>query len=224
MWERFKDFTIQFWEKCNLLILILLAVISLFLSVKYWSAGQQPQAEMVKISDGISALEVNKLSTNSNGSSTLQSKYVKADISGAVKSPGVYELRSTATVSELIAKAGGYSASADQSYISRFVNLAKTVVNEDKIYIPSRNESHLLELLAKSINASSQSTTPGDVPTGKVNLNSATEAELETLPGVGPSTAQKIIAGRPFSKIEDLMNVSGIGQITFDKLKDLISV
>ena len=55
---------------------------------------------------------------------------------------------------------------------------------------------------------------------GKISINNASQAELESLSGVGPSTAQKIINGRPYGKLEDLMNVSGIGQVTYDKLKD----
>ena len=61
-------------------------------------------------------------------------------------------------------------------------------------------------------------------PARRVNLNTATLAELDTLPGVGPATAQRIIDGRPYSTIEDLMRVKGIGQATFDKLKDTITV
>jgi len=57
-----------------------------------------------------------------------------------------------------------------------------------------------------------------------VNLNTATLDELDTLPGVGPATAQRIVEGRPYGAIDDLMRVKGIGQATFDKLKDLVTV
>jgi competence protein ComEA len=69
--------------------------------------------------------------------------------------------------------------------------------------------------------------TSGDMasdPGARVDLNTATLAELDTLPGVGPATAQRIVDGRPYGSIEDLMRVKGIGQATFDKLKERITV
>jgi len=103
--------------------------------------------------------------------------------------------------------------------------------DNSKIYIPFESDYNCT-LLAFSlpkevvdivIPPKDDSNTQEDTQEGGcISINNATQAELETLNGVGPSTAQKIIAGRPYTKIEDLLNVSGIGQATLDKFKDNI--
>lgn len=142
---------------------------------------------------------------------------VRVYVSGAVATPGVYTLPPHSLVNDALQAAGGATADADLEKI----NLAQEVRDQQQIHVPRKGEA-----------APGQATPgPGGAATpgaDKVNINTATLAELDTLPKVGPSTAQKIIDYRtkngPFNKIEDLKNVSGIGDATFEGFKDLITV
>jgi competence protein ComEA len=221
MKERFLSYITGFWQKFQGIFLLLLVGVSLFFSVKVWlRPSSLPSTEIVKLGDGVAAVKP-KLTEQKSAESVK----VKVNVSGAVNKPGVYELTTENTVAKALELAGGLHKDADKVYVARFVNMAKSLTNEEMLYIPYKNESTLLDLLAKSISSSTTTTaTNSSTQIAKVNLNSATEAELDTLPGVGPSTAQKIIAARPFTDIEELKDVSGIGDVTFAKLKEYIYV
>lgn len=147
---------------------------------------------------------------------------IMVDVKGAVKSPGVYELTTVDRVIDAIERAGGYTADAQ----SAAVNHAQKLQDEMVIYIPKTGEEPA-QSFANGQTTSSPATS-ADPLVDKVDLNSADEAKLTTLPGIGPSKAQAIIAYReesgPYKTIEDLKNVSGIGDKTFEKLKDKIMV
>jgi len=135
-------------------------------------------------------------------------------VSGAVATPGVYTLPPRSLVNDALKAAGGAAADADLEKI----NLAQELRDQQQIHVPRKGEA-----------APQQPTTgPGSPAAKKININTATLAELDTLPKIGPATAQHIIDYRakngPFKKIEDLKNVSGIGDATFDGLRDLITV
>ena len=142
------------------------------------------------------------------------------DVKGAIKSPGVYEAYEGERVLDLVERAGGLLDSADKNNI----NLAMKVADEMVLYIPVVGEQ-TPSLTEQGARGSLQVGTTKD---GKVNLNSATESELETLPGIGPSKAMAILEYREtngsFKTIEDLMEISGIGEKTFEKLKEHITV
>lgn len=131
---------------------------------------------------------------------------------GAVVTPGLYTLRDGARAVDAIAAAGGYASDADQTAI----NLARFVVDGEQILVPRVGE------------ASGEDASSGVGADGKVNINKASAAELETLPRVGPAMAQRIIDWReengPFTSVDDLRNVTGIGDKTFEELKDLVTV
>ncbi len=141
------------------------------------------------------------------------------DVAGAVKSPGVYTLPRGSLVVDAIAAAGGPAAEAD---LDR-VNKAMALQDGTQVFVP-----RIAQPTPILVNPAAPTpvTRAGQVAvTGKlVNINTASLQDLETLPGVGPAIAQKIIDGRPYGALEDLMNVDRIGQATFDKLKDLITV
>ena len=146
---------------------------------------------------------------------------LRVDVAGAVRAPGVYTLPATSILADAIAAAGGPSADAD---LDR-VNKAAPLQDGMQVYVP-----HVADVTTpQPVNparAKAASVAP-DVtndPGKLVDINTATVAELDTLPGVGPSTAQRIIDGRPYGSIADLMRVKGIGQATFDKLKERITV
>jgi competence protein ComEA len=136
---------------------------------------------------------------------------------GAVARPGLYTLPPGSRVVDAVGAAGGMAPDADQSG----VNLARTLSDGEQLVVPRIGE-------APPVPASGGDVATGGLVGGKVNLNTATTDQLETLPRVGPAMAAKIIAWRTqngrFTSVDDLMNVSGIGQKTFDSLKDLVTV
>jgi competence protein ComEA len=141
-------------------------------------------------------------------------------VSGAVARPDVYELPPDSIVKDAIEAAGGPTGEADLNRI----NLARRVQDEEQIYVPQKGEESLPVSPPSGPSLSSPSSQKGD----KVNINTATAEELDTLPGVGPSIAQRIIDYRtthgPFRSIEDIKKVKGIGDATFEELKDKITV
>jgi competence protein ComEA len=145
-----------------------------------------------------------------------QTKKIIVDVKGAVKSPGVYESFVDDRVQDLIKKAGGFQEKADQKQ----VNLAEKVHDEMVIYIPVKGE-----VIGTDFN---EPTRGANQENGKVDINKASLEQLQTLTGIGPAKATAIIAYRDknggFKKVEDLKNVTGIGDKTFEKLKDSIAV
>jgi competence protein ComEA len=141
-------------------------------------------------------------------------------VSGAVAHPDVYELPYDSIVKDAIEAAGGPTDEADLDRI----NLARRVYDEEQIYVPQKGEESLPVSLPSSSSSSSSSGQAG----GKVNINTATAEELSTLPGIGPTKAKSIIDYRttngPFQSIEDIKDVRGIGDATFENLKDKITV
>ncbi len=138
---------------------------------------------------------------------------IKVDISGAIRTPGVLSLASNSRVDDVIKAAGGFSNQANLDYVSKHINLSQKVTDGNKIYIPFEGEQ--LAVVATSVNNVQQQG-------GKIGINSATSSELDTLPGIGPTTAGKIIAGRPYSDISDLQSKKIVTNSVFIKIKDLI--
>lgn len=149
---------------------------------------------------------------------------IMVDVKGAVHHPGVYELTTDQRIIDAIQMAGGYLEDAETTLI----NHAQKLEDEMVIFVPKKGETYPPE-----IHDSIQAFTPNvsnssSKETSKVNINSATESELLSLPGIGPAKAQAIISYRQeqgaFKQIEDIKNISGIGDKTFEKLKDMITV
>jgi len=158
------------------------------------------------------------------------------DINGALRAPGVYCFNPGDRVIDAVKKAGGFNGSTSLEYVARSVNLSKSLTNNQKIYIPSKEEL-LCELKPFTLkeeaiidkNANEDTPSGGDITDNPVenncvNINTATITELDSLTGVGPSMAQKIIDSRPYNSTTDLLKVSGIGQATYDKFKDNICI
>ncbi len=179
----------------------------------------------------LNEIEITKenLTTNAIEDEKVEEK-IKIHISGAVKQEGIVELESESRVSDAIEKAGGLKDNADLENI----NLAYRLEDGTKIYIPKledRNNavSNTTEKSMESFNTSDSkqiettSSTSGDK---KININTATQTELELLPGIGKSTAQNIIQYRKengkFKVVEDIKKVNGIGEGKYEKIKDLI--
>lgn len=136
-------------------------------------------------------------------------------ITGAVPRPGVYALPKGARVQDGISAAGGFLAEAEKSGI----NLARALEDGEQLDIP----------FIAGFNPVIATPVETFIPSSDlIDINTATAAELDTLPGIGPTTAQKIIEYRdtngPFISKEDIVNVSGVGPTTYDRIKDLITV
>lgn len=170
---------------------------------------------------------------------------VFVDIKGEVIKPGVYEIEKSKKVIDVIQLAGGFTEQADTSLI----NLARQVTNEMVIIIYSKeevakaleSEEEIIKIVDKQcvcpeikndacLNSESSTATDdtGVTDTTLVNINTATLEELQTLSGIGESKAQAIIEYREtvgqFEKIEDLMEVPGIGEALYEKIKDYLTV
>lgn len=145
-----------------------------------------------------------------------QADSVYVDVKGEVKVPGLYEVKKGERLKFVIDKAGGFTREAD----SNLINLAIKVTDEMMIYVPKIGEVSAGEpFILGNQNSSNES---------KINLNEASEEEFESLPGIGPAKAATFVQYReengPFTKIEDIKNISGIGDKTFEKLKEHIFV
>ncbi len=150
--------------------------------------------------------------TTNKSTSSTEAKEIYVDIAGAVKTPGMYSFKlSKARVKDAIEKAGGLTDTADLTWINRYINMAETLSDGQKIYIPDVKGS-------KKTNDTTSETVEE-----KININHATKAQLKTLPGIGDTYAQRIIDNRPYQKPSDLLKVSGIGTKKYNSIKDLIS-
>ena len=164
---------------------------------------------------------------------------VRIHVAGAVVHPGVYTVSSSARVVDVVQAAGGATSRADLERI----NLAQTIVDTEQVFVPFRSTRTTKITVAPRLRPSrttvpvSAPAIPGALPsvgvpsttaTSLINLNSATSDQLDTLPGVGPSTAKAIISYRnrkgPFRKVEDLLNVPGIGPSKVAAIRDQVTV
>lgn len=143
-------------------------------------------------------------------------------VTGAVEKQGIVEIEHGARILDIIDAAGGATNDADLTKI----NLAYEVEDGQKIYVPNINDQENIEYITKE---AGENVLENNIEkNSKVNINKASQTELETLSGVGPSTALKIINYREqngdFKNIEDIKNVPGIGEAKFESLKESICV
>lgn len=164
----------------------------------------------IKLSDKEEEIVFNDLGSNDNvNKETIEAcseECIFVDIDGEVTEPGVYELKSGSRVNDAIIMAGGLTDNA----CTKNLNKARKLSDGEKIYIPSEDEYEV-----------------SSGGSGLININTASANELMSLPGIGEVYAQKIIDYRSiksFSSIEEITNIDGIGEKTFKKLKDLITI
>lgn len=198
MTKSFLDWN-QAWERFKIpfcLGVVGLVLVGLGIFSLVWFMPREPQIEIIPAEE------------------TQAAETIFIDLSGAVEKPGFYELPFDARINDLLIKAGGLSAEADREWVEKNLNLAQKLADGTKLYIPRQNEIK----------------TGGEVAgmtadlTGKINLNTATKAELDTLWGIGEARAEAIIQGRPYDSVETLKTEKIIPSNVFETIKEKICV
>ncbi|KJC63436.1 competence protein ComEA [Agreia bicolorata] len=198
-------------------IVIVLAVLVVAVLVSALAPRGSSEVLVTNPGAGQSSSPLDGVGESGGGADSAEAPAIYVHVLGSVARPGLYELREGARVVDAIAAAGGYTDVADPAQL----NLARVVTDGEQVYAPAVGE-------LPPMSASGGAAAPGESASGAVNLNTADSATLETLPRIGPETAKKIIAYRdehgPFTSIDQLLEVPGIGQKTLDGLRDAASV
>lgn len=194
-----KGGLISFFDKYKMYMFCILVILLSIISI------------VVQAVDRKSSMRVNSKEIKS------KDEKIAVYITGAVKNPGIYYLKENSRLGELLDICGGVEENADIEQI----NLAKKLIDSDKITIPIKQEKSDEDISLDKLNIEEENEEE------KININTASKGELMELSGIGESTAEKIIEYRKvqrFLEIEDIMNVSGIGKSKYDKIKDNIKV
>jgi len=186
-------------------------------------------------------------------SDTEPNKTIAVDLSGAVTNPGIYQLSNGSRVGDLLRLGGGAVDGASSKWISKNLNLSKKLEDSSKVYIPFDWEIYEPEVygISSTVNkntgastsgssgggsSSSSSSPSGSTSSGEedsgsntgqnsttINVNTATSEELDVLPGIGPSFAERIMGNRPYSNFTEFESKSGLWKSTAEAIKNLIS-
>lgn len=229
------SFHYRYRKQIIIIVIVILVITALITTAIYFYEPKKEQK--------ISSLKIKKTTTETKQESTSEKEKIKymVDIKGEVISPGIYELENNSRVIDVIKLAGGLTENADTTVI----NLSKRIEDEMVIIIYSKwqvenwketkeQEKYLQEQCISPkegqtkndacIEDAEEST---DSFPSIININTATKEELMTLTGIGEAKADAIISYRekmPFTKIEDIKNVSGIGDSVYEEIKNHITV
>ncbi len=209
MLEQFEQVKVILSQKKSWLLLVLVIIGGVVLCFVNW----QP-SDNVAIGKTLSSQATMRSTDQKQPKQSQQAETkILVDIKGAVNQPGVYDVSQQPRLQAAVAKAGGLTEQAEMAN----VNLAQKLTDGQMVYIPTKGER-----------LSTPATTTSQASQEKVNLNTATVAELQTLEGVGEKKAEQIIAYREanggFKQITDLKAVSGIGEKRFEALKDKLTI
>ncbi|HGF7944120.1 TPA: helix-hairpin-helix domain-containing protein [Enterococcus faecium] len=169
-----------------------------------------------------SSSEENQLSEGNTVEEDVRPKFMYTDIKGSVKEPGIYSFSSEERVYDVLKRAGGLLEEADSDRI----NFSAKIEDQQVLYIPAVGEE-LPEHLDQLVSPEGKQSTADSEPS-KININTASPSELQQIPGIGSVKAQEIIRFREengsFQKVEDLQEISGIGEKTVEKLKNFVTI
>lgn len=184
---------------------LFLIVLSLYLLIKVYQSPEPIQFETAREQQSTASAEVSELII---------------DVSGAVKKPSVYRLPFGSRVDDAIVAAGGMTVDADMKKTDASINRAAKLSDGAKVYIPYKNDEASVQ--GVSTNQLGSDTVSNTLSV--VSVNTASSSDLERLNGIGPATAIKIIAGRPYSRLEELVEKKVISQRLFDTLKSQLTL
>ncbi|WP_258831526.1 helix-hairpin-helix domain-containing protein [Peribacillus frigoritolerans] len=188
--------------------------------IYFFSQQGEDQADMEDIFS-VTAKEAEM--EQSVNESAAEPEIIKVDVKGAVKSPGIFTAQAGDRVIDLISSAGSFTEKADKDK----VNFAQIIEDQMVIYVPEIGEEDKGNLENIQVGTSGDAVTKG-TSGGLVNLNTATQEDLQTLTGIGPSKATAILEYREtvgkFKEVDELKQVTGIGDKTFERLRDSVSV
>ncbi len=210
--QKYSPFFRRYWFP---LLLGVLGLIFLGYGMTQYMGGRQDKEDI--LFDGVSTSSSNVSNFKDGGAQTeiagsdkqnLKPGNMVVDIEGAVQKPGVYKLSYDARVQDLLIAADGLGKDADREKVAKSLNLAAKLTDGAKIYIPFNGEGSVM----------------GEATNGPININSASVSDLDSLPGIGKITANKIIANRPYGNIEELVAKKIVGQKVFEEIKEKISV
>jgi len=198
-----------------------LSVIVGFLGLIFFSYGLIALSGSSQSQSGEIVFEAGKDSLQSETASvsgaSVKSLGMLIDVEGAAVSPGVYSLSLGARVKDALIAAGGLSGDADRGWITKNLNLAAKLTDGAKIYAPKISDA-----LSDLNNANNGSVNQGGSQS-KININAASSVELDSLPGIGQVTAEKIIRLRPYSEINDLLSKKAVSSKVFEQIKEKIT-
>lgn len=187
----------------------LVAIIGTLLFLVFWKTNQS--VERTPITMNVQEKEIEKKGKPKISDTKEQKRTIIIDVKGAVNKEGVYEMKEGDRVKDAVQKAGGFLSEVD----IKKVNLAQIVQDQMLLYIPSKNESE-------------QGMFTSSKEDGKIRINTAVKEQLEKITGIGSRKAESILKYReehgPFQKIEDLLEIDGIGAKSLEKIKDQIII
>ncbi len=166
----------------------------------------------------VGGLFLNKLRNFDNGGTKVEvlssesetKNEIIVEVNGSVGKPGVYKLPEDSRVEDALTAAGGISAEADFEWVDRTLNRASKLVDGQKIYIPTHTSTGSGSVAGPANNL--------------VNINTASLGELDTLSGIGPVTAQKVIEQRPYSSVEELLTKGVLSKSVYEKNKNKLTI
>lgn len=167
-----------------------------------------------------SSIKIIPAETQKHDAENIQITDIIIDVSGAVINPGIYQLKSDARMAQAIQQAGGLREDADLDYLSKNINLSQKLKDGVKVYIPTKDDQ--LTLLRQG-NKGQASEMAGE-SARLININTASQLDLDSLWGVGESRAQEIIKNRPYSNIQELLDKKIIPSNVYERIKEEISV
>jgi competence protein ComEA len=153
-----------------------------------------------------------------NNLQLTRSDLIYVDVGGAVENPGVYKLLQGSRIGDALVAAGGLSEKSDREWVAKTLNLASEVKDGGKLYIPKRDDRET------SPQSNGKGVTLGSMSQGKVNINSASVAELDGLNGIGEVRAQAIVANRPYASTQEIVDKAKVPISIYETIKDSLSI
>lgn len=218
--DSIREKIVSFWQNFRAeIILIFISLVIVLISLVIFIQANN-QSEEISFKEDYQNQITNFQSQNSK---------IYIDLSGAVEKPDVYEVTPGARLKDVLVLANGLSAEADREFFARNFNLARILVDQEKIYVPSRWEVaqglfqervFVVDQIQPRVN--NEETSRRNLSGDKININTASPQELDSLPGIGKVTAQKIIDNRPYNSVEELLTKKVVRKSVYQKIKDLI--